>query len=61
MHLAEQMADFNNIDDCENELADFSAETNAAFWIEDSNGNIIYPNESGYGNFYCFGRSSSYI
>ena len=40
MHLAEQMADFNNIDDCENELADFSAETNAAFWIEDSNGNI---------------------
>ena len=45
MHLAEQMADFNNIDDCENELADFSAETNAAFWIEDSNGNIIYPNE----------------
>ena len=45
MHLAEQMADFNNIDDCENELADFLAETNAAFWIEDSNGNIIYPNE----------------
>lgn len=45
MHLAEQMADFNNIDDCENELADFSAKTNAAFWIEDSNGNIIYPNE----------------
>ena len=27
------MADFNNIDDCENELADFSAKTNAAFWI----------------------------
>ena len=45
MHLAEQMANFNNIDDCENELADFSAKTNAAFWIEDSNGNIIYPNE----------------
>ena len=32
MHLAEQMTDF-------------SAETNATFWIEDSNGNIIYPNE----------------
>lgn len=46
MHLAEQMADFNNIDDCENELADFSAETNAAFWIEDSNGYMIYPNEA---------------
>ena len=46
MHLAEQMADFNNIDDCENELADFSAKTNAAFWIEDSNGRMIYPNEA---------------
>lgn len=45
IHLAEQMTNFENIDDCENELADFSAETNAAFWIEDSNGNIIYPNE----------------
>lgn len=45
MHLVEQMTDFDNIDDCENELADFSAKTNAAFWIEDSNGYIIYPNE----------------
>ncbi len=46
MHLAEQMTDFDNIDDCENELTDFSAETNATFWIEDSNGYIIYPNEA---------------
>ena len=46
MHLAEQMTDFDNIDDCEDELTDFSAETNATFWIEDSNGYIIYPNEA---------------
>ena len=46
MHLAEQMMDFDNIADCENELTDFSAETNATFWIEDSNGCIIYPNEA---------------
>ena len=45
MHLAEQMTDFDNIDDCKNELVDFSAKTNATFWIEDSNGYIIYPNE----------------
>ena len=45
MHLVEQMTDFDNTDDCKNELADFSAKTNAAFWIEDSNGYIIYPNE----------------
>ena len=45
MHLVEQMTAFDNISDCENELADFSVKTNAAFWIEDSNGNIIYPNE----------------
>lgn len=46
MQLAEQMTDFDNIDDCEDELTDFSAETNATFWIEDSNGYIIYPNEA---------------
>ena len=46
MHLAEQMTGFDNIDDCEDELTDFSAETNATFWIEDSNGYIIYPNEA---------------
>ena len=44
MHLVEQMTDFDNIDDCKNEITDFSAKTNAAFWIEDSNGCIIYPN-----------------
>lgn len=46
MHLVEQMTDFDNIDDCKNEITDFSAKTNAAFWIEDSNGCIIYPNEA---------------
>ena len=46
MHLAKQMMDFDNIADCENELTDFSAKINAAFWIEDSNGCIIYPNEA---------------
>ena len=30
---------------CKNELANFSVKTNATFWIEDSNGYIIYPNE----------------
>ena len=45
MHLVEQMTDFDNIDDCKNKLVDFSAKTNAAFWIEDRNGYIIYPNE----------------
>ena len=37
MHLAEQMADFNNIDDCENELADFSAKSSTDFMIIFSN------------------------
>ena len=46
MHLVEQMTDFDNIDDCKNEITDFSAKTNAAFWIEDTNGCIIYPNEA---------------
>ena len=46
MHLAEQMTDFDNIDDCENELTDFSAETNATFFFFYSNGYIIYPNEA---------------
>ena len=45
MHLVEQMTAFDNISDCENDISNFSKETNAAFWIEDSNGNIIYPNE----------------
>ena len=45
MHLVEQMTDFDNIYDCKNELVDFSAKTNVAFWIEDRNGYIIYPNE----------------
>ena len=33
MHLVEQMTDFDNIDDCKNELVDFSAKTNAAFGL----------------------------
>lgn len=45
MHLVEQMASFDNISDCENDISDFSKETNANFWIEDSNGRMIYPDE----------------
>ena len=46
MHLAEQMASFERITDCENDLFDFSKKTSATFWIEDSNGSIIYPNDT---------------
>ena len=41
MHLVEQMTSFDNISDCENDISNFSKETNAAFWIEDSNGRKI--------------------
>ena len=46
MHLVEQMTAFDNISDCENDISNFSKETNAAFWIEDSNGRMIYPAEA---------------
>ena len=46
MHLVEQMTAFDNISDCENDISNFSKETNAAFWIEDSNGRMIYPDEA---------------
>lgn len=46
MHLVEQMTAFDNISDCENDISNFSKETNAAFWIEDSNGRMIYPDET---------------
>ena len=46
MHLVEQMTAFDNISDCENDISSFSKETNAAFWIEDSNGRMIYPDEA---------------
>ena len=46
MHLVEQMTAFDNISDCENDISIFSKETNAAFWIEDSNGRMIYPAEA---------------
>ena len=45
MHLVEQMTAFDNISDCENDISNFSKETNTAFWIEDSNGRMIYPDE----------------
>ena len=46
MHLVEQMTSFDNISDCENDISNFSKETNAAFWIEDSNSHMIYPDEA---------------
>ena len=46
MHLVEQMTAFDNISDCENDISNFSKEANAAFWIEDSNGRMIYPDEA---------------
>ena len=46
MHLVEQMTAFDNISDCENDISNFSKETNAAFWIEDSNSRMIYPDEA---------------
>ena len=46
MHLVEQMTAFDNISDCEDDISNFSKETNAAFWIEDSNGRMIYPDEA---------------
>ena len=46
MHLVEQMKSFDNISDCENDVSNFSKETNASFWIEDNNGRMIYPDEA---------------
>ncbi len=46
MHLVEQMTAFDNISDCENDISNFSKEANATFWIEDSNGRMIYPDEA---------------
>lgn len=46
MHLVEQMTSFDNISDCENDIFNFSKETNAVFWIEDSNGRMVYPDEA---------------
>ena len=46
MHLVEQMTAFDNISDCENDISNFSKETNAAFWIEDSKGRMIYPDKA---------------
>ena len=44
--LLGSMTAFDNISDCENDISNFSKETNTAFWIEDSNGRMIYPAEA---------------
>jgi len=43
MILAEQIANYNKLSECENLLKDFSEETNASFWLEDEYGNQVYP------------------
>lgn len=43
MILAEQVANYNKLSECENLLKDFSEETNASFWLEDEYGNQVYP------------------
>lgn len=45
MLLAEQIADYNNLSECENLLKSFSEETNAVFWLEDEYGKQVYPKE----------------
>ena len=56
MHLVEQMTAFDNISDCENDISNFSKETNAAFWIE-----YDISRRGINGNLYYFGRLHSYI
>lgn len=45
MLLAEQIADYNKLSECESLLKSFSEETNAVFWLEDEYGNQVYPKE----------------
>ena len=45
MILAEQIADYNKLSECESLLKSFSEETNAVFWLEDEYGNQVYPKE----------------
>ncbi|MCM1499585.1 MAG: HAMP domain-containing histidine kinase [Clostridium sp.] len=45
MLLAEQLADYDKLSECEDLLERFSEETNAVFWIEDVYGNQVYPKE----------------
>ena len=45
MILAEQLAGYNVLSECEDLLRNFSEETSAVFWIEDAYGNQVYPEE----------------
>lgn len=45
MLLAEQIADYNNLSECENLLKSFSEEANVVFWLEDEYGKQVYPKE----------------
>lgn len=45
MLLAEQIADYKKLSECESLLKSFSEETNAVFWLEDEYGNQVYPKE----------------
>lgn len=46
MILAEQVANYNKLSECENLLKDFSEKTNACFWLEDEYGNQVYPKKN---------------
>ena len=43
IQLIDRLESYSDISDCEDDLSDFSKTVNATFWIEDENGNIIFP------------------
>ena len=43
IQLADQLTAYDNLSDCGDALSAFSKETNTVFWVEDQNGNLVYP------------------
>ena len=43
IQLVDHLESYSDISDCEDALSDFSKSANATFWIEDENGNIVFP------------------
>lgn len=43
MRLTDDLSAYNNIEECENILTDFSEKTTSIFWLEDEYGNLVYP------------------
>lgn len=43
INFIETLSQFDNIDECIEAISDFESEIGASVWLEDHNGNIIYP------------------